>query len=112
MRVDLDHGKVVQLVDADQLGRKDATVVERDIDLHRTVDDVIVGEDVAVGREDHAAADAVLNLSLLRHLLHRALRPKAEEATELGRQILHAVAGVGAIVVCHRPMNRATSPRR
>ena len=33
VRVDLDDGEVVELVDADQLGREDAAVVERDADL-------------------------------------------------------------------------------
>ena len=60
--VDLDDGHVVELVDTDELGREDAAVVHGDANLHGAVDDVVVGDDVAVGRDDDAAADAVLNL--------------------------------------------------
>ena len=74
--VDLDDGKVIELVDADQLGRENAAVIEGDVDLHGAVDDMIVGEDVAVRRQDNAAADAVFNLLLLRHPLHTALRAR------------------------------------
>ena len=61
--VDLDHRNVVELVNADELGGKDAAVVHGDANLHGTVDYVIVGDDVAVGRDDDATADAVLKVN-------------------------------------------------
>ena len=96
-RVDLDDGEIVELVDADELGREDAAVIQGDVNLHGAVNDVIVGEDVAVGRDDDAAADAVLNLLLLGHALHAALGTESEEAAELGRQVLQTTVGVGAL---------------
>ncbi len=98
VRVDLDDGEVVELVDADQLGGKDAAVIEGDVDLHGAVDDVVVGEDVAVGREDDAAADAVFNLLLLRHALHAALGPKPKKRRNSGGRSCKPSAGVRATV--------------
>ena len=62
-RVDLDDREIVELVDADEFGREDAAVIQGDANLHGAIDDVIVGDDVAVGRNDDAAADAVLDLA-------------------------------------------------
>ncbi len=94
MRVNLDDGEIVELVDANEFRREDAAVVERDVDLHGAVNDVVVGEDVAVRREDDATADAVLNLLLLRNTLHGALRAKPEKAAEFGGQILQTAVVV------------------
>ena len=104
VRIDLDDRQVVQLVHADHLGREDAPVIQRDADLRSAVDHVIVGDDVAVGRDDDAAADAVLDLRLRLHLL--AVGPE-EELAESGRQILRIdaaeiLAVVGALVVGRR----------
>ena len=55
--------------------------------LHGAVDDVVVGDDVAVRRDDDAAADAVLELRLLRLLL-RPPGPWAEELREAGGEPL------------------------
>src|SRR5208282_120379 len=98
MRVNLDDGEIVELVDANEFCGEDAAVIEGDVDFHGAIDDVIVGEDVAVGREDDAATDAVLNLLLLGHALHAALGTESEEAAELGRQVLQTTVGVGAAV--------------
>ena len=78
--VDLDDGEVGQLVGADELGSEDAAVIEGDAHLDGAVDDVVVGDDVAIGRDDDAAADAVLDLRL-RGGLH-APRARAEELRE------------------------------
>ena len=65
MAVDLDDGEVGELVGADDLGVHHAAVVEGDLDLYRAFDDVVVGDDVAVRRDDDAGADAVLERLLL-----------------------------------------------
>jgi hypothetical protein len=101
VRVDLDDGEVGELVDADDASLQDAAVVEGDLDLRGSVDDVVVGDDVAVRRDDDAAADAVLKLRLLRglHLLTTlsAGAAEAEELGEAGRQTLRSL--LGALVV-------------
>ena len=58
--VDLDDGEVGQRVDAVDLAGEDAAVQQ--LDLHRVaaLDDVVVGEDPAVGVVDDAGADAGL----------------------------------------------------
>ena len=61
-RVDPDDSEIVELVHSDELCREDAAIVERDANLRGAVDDVIVGDDVAIGRNDDAAADSVLDL--------------------------------------------------
>jgi hypothetical protein len=61
--------------------------------FHGPVDDVVVGHNVAVGRDDDTAADAVLNLLALLRLLpaHRALR------TEELREGVLAILIIGAL---------------
>ena len=54
--LDLDDGDVVILVAADDGGIIGRAVVGRDLDGARTLDDVIVGEDVAVLGDEKAAA--------------------------------------------------------
>ena len=54
--VDLDHGDVVILVAADDLAVQHVAVVERDLDVAGVLDDVVVGEDIAVVGDDEAAA--------------------------------------------------------
>ena len=68
----------VLLVLQDDLGVELAPVGERDADLGRTahLDDVVVGHDDAVGADDHAGAQRVLD-ALLRHA-----ERFAEEAAE------------------------------
>jgi hypothetical protein len=93
VRVDLDDGEVGELVDADDLGVQDAAVMESDLDLRGSVDDVVVGDDVAVGRDDDAAAYAVLKLWLLRYLeLAAAVAAEAEELGEAGGELLRVYA--------------------
>ena len=47
-----------------------------DLDVVGAVDDVVVGEQVAVGRDDHARAEA--DLALLRHLAGAVAEEEAE----------------------------------
>ena len=57
---DADDGDVGIAVLADEVGGALAAVGQRDVDRGRAVDDVAVGEDEAVGREDEARAAARL----------------------------------------------------
>ena len=74
--VHLDHGEVRQRIGADQLGGEHAAIAHGNAHVNRAIDHVIVGHDVAVGRDDDAAADAVLNL---RPLLMREVETRSEE---------------------------------
>ena len=57
---------------------------------------MVVGDDVAIGRDDHAAADAVLKLRLRLHLLAVGTE---EELPESGRQILRIDAAEALAVI-------------
>src|SRR5690606_29120035 len=54
--IDLQHGKVGALVGADQLGLQLRAVIENDGEALAALDDVVVGDDVAVGGDDEARA--------------------------------------------------------
>ena len=88
MAIDLDDSEVRQGIGADELRRIDVAVAHGDADVDGAGNDVVVGDDVAVGRDDDAAAEAVLNGGLLL-LHHRALeeltegRARTEELLEL-----------------------------
>ena len=82
--VDADHGQIVQLVHTHQLRRKYAAVVQRDSDLRCTIHHVAIRYDVAVRRNDDAAADAVFHLLRLPAAAHVSLRSK--ELLKSGRQ--------------------------
>ena len=59
--VELEQGEVGERIRADDLGAELALVAEPDADVGAgAADDVIVGEDVAVGRHDDARAEALL----------------------------------------------------
>ena len=79
--VDLDHCQIGKWVGADQFGGQDSTIAERDFDFGSAIDHVIVGDDVAVGRNDDTAADAVLDPRLLR--LHALAKLLAKESLYL-----------------------------
>ena len=66
--VDLDHGQVGLRVAADQPGVVGAAVRQRDPDLLRALDDVVVGDDEAGRVDDRARADAALRLGAERAL--------------------------------------------
>ena len=53
----------VSLSRADQFCGKDSAVVQRDANVGRAVDDVVVGDDVTVRRNNHAAAEPVLDIA-------------------------------------------------
>ena len=79
LRVDLDERDVGALVAADDLGGEFAAVGELHDDFGRAVDDVRVGDDVAVGAHDEARAQAARRL-LRAHA--RAVRHAAEALEE------------------------------
>src|SRR5262249_53163658 len=54
--VDADDGQVGLGVDLDLLGREPAAVGQHDLDLVGAVDDVVVGQDDALGVDDEAGA--------------------------------------------------------
>ena len=66
--VDFQHGDVGLGIAADDVGGEFTLVAQGNFDVGGAIDHVIVGEDVAVGADDHAGAEAVF-LFLLRSLL-------------------------------------------
>ena len=99
MAVDLDHCKIGQLVGADHLRIEGAAVVHRDADLGRPINHVIVRHDVPVRRDDHAAADSVLDLRLLRRLLATERSPWPKELPKLRRYLLHLTLVLSLILI-------------
>ncbi len=101
--VDLDDGEIRQRISTDELRREDSTVSHGDANVHCAVDDMVVGHDVAIGRNDHTAAQTVLNVGLRSHVLAKAVLAKAELLTELGtelfKELLQAVGVIVAVVV-------------
>ena len=82
-RVDLDHGQIARLVCAHHLRRQRAAVVHLDADAVRALDDVVVGEDVAVGADDDAGTERALpeapRLARAVRLIFRFAEEPAEE---------------------------------
>ena len=58
-RVDLEQRDVRFRVDADDAGQMQRTVRQRDRELRRVLDNVIIGHDVAVAVDDDAGAEAL-----------------------------------------------------
>ena len=97
--VDLDDGKIRERIGADELRRQDSAVGHGDANVDCAVDDVVVGHDVAIGRNDHAAAQTVLNVRLRPHVLAKAVLTKAELLTELGTKLFkELLQSVGVVV--------------
>ena len=115
LRVDLDHRDVHLRVRADDLRRQPPFVGKLDDDFVRQfsvleMHDVAVREDVAVGGNDHARADAVKAILLLvvrffraekaleqfvfRHLT-RLRQPRGKDAHHARRDALHHVGEAG-----------------
>src|SRR5579859_2674534 len=82
-RIDADDGEVVELVHSNEFRREDAAIVERDANLSCTVNDMPVGHNVAIRRNDDAAADPMLELCGRSNHLASSLRTK--EPLELAR---------------------------
>ena len=75
---DLDDGQVRQRIGTDNLRRQDATIVQRNAYLGRALNNVVVGDNVAIRRDDDASANAVFDPRLLT-LPERSLEHGAEE---------------------------------
>ena len=63
--VHLDDRKIGKRIGADHLRLQNTTVAQRDLYIGCAINDVIVGNDVSVRRDDDTAADAVFDLRLL-----------------------------------------------
>ena len=83
--LDLDDGDIGLGIRADDLGGKFALVVEHDLELVGALDDVVVGDDVAVGGDDDTGAEAALLL---------LAAAQTELAVELGDLLADGLAGV------------------
>ena len=90
--------KVSKRIGADQLRRQYSPVAERDIDVHRAFDHVIVGDYVPVRRNNHTAAEAMLNSwPLVRHV-----RKSKELTKRIGLlHVVRAIILIVAIVIVH-----------
>ena len=67
VRIDFDDRDVVEFVHSDQLGSEDPAVVQSDAHLRRAVHHMVIGYDVAIRRNDHAAPHPMLDLRLRVH---------------------------------------------
>src|SRR5207302_2384216 len=89
----LQDREVCDRVSAYQLRLQHAAIARGHPDVHRTLNHVIVGDDVAIGRNDHAAAQSMLNLRTVR--LHLHMRPeelaKGAVLSILAEELLHVV---------------------
>src|SRR6185312_6146507 len=98
--VDFDHRQVGQLVRTDHFGRQLAAVTESDLDAGGILHDVVVGNDVAVGRNNDAAAQPLLEFGAAGELAAELTKELGERV--VGRQSLlaaPAIANVAGAVV-------------
>ncbi len=121
--VDLDHGEVGGLVDADD-ARRAAEVLrvgiggELDVDLVGLLDDVIVGDDVALGVDDEAGAERLADLAVVAAILigHLAAEESVEEVLEVILTLLvivaAAVIAIGSLLVRVGQGGRGAAARR
>ena len=86
----LDDGEIGELIYADDLAGKNAAIVQGDSDLRGAVNNVIVGDDVPVRRDDDAASNTVLQRLLLWRL--HAATALTEELSEARGHALHLSA--------------------
>ena len=89
--VDLDDGEVGKRIGTDKFGVHDAAILQGNVDVDCAIDDVIVGDDVAIGRDENTAADSMLDLRLR---LHRMIKEWSEHWR-------HAFGQVRHLAVCH-----------
>ena len=104
--VDLEHGHVGVGIGADDLRLELPPVEQAHGDLLGALDHVVVGQDVAVGRDDEPGAAALLDLGLLAEAGEEALHARGHALAAGG---LLGPAGTGC-----RPRwaSRARPPRR
>src|SRR5262245_21362033 len=86
----LDYGEISQWISTNQLCRKDLSVGHGDPNISGAVDNVIVSHNVTIGRDDHAAANAVLKL---------LLRTRSPSEAERPEELLHVVGNLHLRVI-------------
>ena len=91
VEVDLEHRDVRFRIGADRLGARRAAVAERHLDVVGAFDDVVVGEQVAGRRDDHARAEA--DLALLGRLARAVAEEEAEHRVVAARPLRDAAGG-------------------
>ena len=104
-RGDLEHGQIRFGIGADGLGLELAPVVERDLDLVGALDDMVVGEDVALGRDHDAAAQARAALRLLAEAVAEEMAEERVVEEGVARR-LDFLAGEDVHHRGHRPLRR------
>src|SRR6202049_1775734 len=106
----LDDGKIRERIRADELRRQDSTISHGDPNVHCPVDHVVVSHDVAIGRNNDAAAQTVLNLGLRPYVLAKA-EPRTELFPEGSKEPLHSVEvavvvfAIGCVRAVARPLS-------
>jgi hypothetical protein len=100
LRRDLQQGDIGFGIPADQLCRKAAVVLGRDLDAGRVVDDVTIGQDIALRGIDDDAGAGRLGFALLGLLTLRQIEKPAEERI-LQQRVL------GAHLAAHRDIDDA-----
>src|SRR6185437_7353424 len=93
--VDLEHGQICALVGADDLGGLLRAVVENDRHLVGVLYDVVVGDEVAVGRNGKAGTGGFVMLDLLGGRRAELLEEVIKRT--VGGQVLEAAAATVAI---------------
>ena len=81
-RVDPDHGKVCFRIGADELGWKNATVMQRDLKFMSPVHDVAVGKNEPVARDNKARAATLPALTAQHADIHYARRDALDDCRD------------------------------
>ena len=68
MAFDLDNRQIGQRIGSHDLGWQNSAIAHGDANVGRAINHMVVGNDVTVGRDDHAAAQPMLNARLLRRI--------------------------------------------
>src|SRR5262245_60691372 len=95
--IHLEHREVGKRVGSDQLRRKHPAVVHGYANVSRTVDDVVIGHNVAIGRDDRAAAQSMHYLWLGPKLLEEPFA-KWTKRLHLRRIVLVVAFGCTALL--------------
>ena len=95
--VHLQHRQVSQRIRPHQFRFQHATIAGSHANVDRAIDHMVIGHDVAIGRNHHAAAHAVLNLRLA--LLHVRTKELTKRAA-LSKKLLHVFRHLSARGFC------------
>src|SRR4051794_5059495 len=107
-RVDADHREIRVRIIADELGRYNAGIVQRDLQPHRPTHHVAVREDKAIRRDKESAAGASVSADAFRSDIYHArrysihhARDRAAVAIEQFRIFYRLVLGYAGGPVAH-----------